>query len=114
MVVGLVTVLTGIQMIVTAPISLIISLIAIWGIFLIVLFKVKKRQKLLESLGYKMKYVKLGSTGLEVSKLCLGCMGFGEPSRGRELWSLDERHSREIIKRALDLLEINFLKSIKL
>lgn len=35
-----------------------------------------------------MKYVKLGNTGLEVSKLCLGCMGFGEPGRGREEWSL--------------------------
>jgi len=31
-----------------------------------------------------MKYVKLGNTGLEVSKSCLGCMGFGEPGRGRE------------------------------
>jgi len=54
-----------------------------------------------------MKYVKLGNTGLEVSKLCLGCMGFGEPGRGREQWSLDEEHSREIIKRALEL-GINF------
>jgi len=54
-----------------------------------------------------MKYVKLGNTGLDVSRLCLGCMGFGDPQRGREEWSLDEEHSREIIKRALEL-GINF------
>ncbi|MHC1681442.1 MAG: aldo/keto reductase [Clostridiaceae bacterium] len=54
-----------------------------------------------------MEYVKLGNTGLEVSRLCLGCMGFGEPGRGREKWSLDEEQSREIIKRALEL-GINF------
>lgn len=62
---------------------------------------------LLESEEKEMKYVKLGNTGLEVSKLCLGCMGFGEPGRGREQWSLGEEHSREIIKRALEL-GINF------
>ena len=49
-----------------------------------------------------MKYIKLGNTGLEVSKLCLGCMGFGEPGRGREEWSLNEEESRKIIKHALD------------
>ena len=54
-----------------------------------------------------MKYVKLGNTGLEVSRLCLGCMSFGEPTRGIAPWSLDEEKSREIIKRALEL-GINF------
>ena len=54
-----------------------------------------------------MKYVKLGNTGLEVSRLCLGCMSFGEPTRGIAPWSLDEEKSREIIKRALQL-GINF------
>jgi len=54
-----------------------------------------------------VKYVKFGNTGLEVSKLCLGCMGFGEPGRGREEWSLNEEESRKIIKRALEL-GINF------
>jgi len=54
-----------------------------------------------------MDYVKLGSTGLDVSRLCLGCMTFGEPSRGAHSWTLDDEKSRPIIKRALDL-GINF------
>jgi 1-deoxyxylulose-5-phosphate synthase len=49
-----------------------------------------------------MDYVKLGRTGLEVSRICLGCMSFGEPERGNHLWSLKEDESRPIIKRALD------------
>lgn len=55
-----------------------------------------------------MEYTKLGNTGLEVSKLCLGCMSFGDASRGfHSGWLLDEEASRVIIKRALDL-GINF------
>lgn len=54
-----------------------------------------------------MDYVKLGKTGLDVSRLCLGCMSFGVPERGMAPWSLDEEHSRPIIKRALEL-GINF------
>ncbi len=54
-----------------------------------------------------MEYVKLGNTGLDVSKICLGCMSFGEPERGYPSWSLDEEKSREVIKKALDL-GINF------
>lgn len=54
-----------------------------------------------------MKYVKLGNTGLDVSRLCLGCMGFGEPGRGFHEWVLNEENSRPIIKKALDL-GINF------
>lgn len=54
-----------------------------------------------------MQYVKLGNTGLEVSRLCLGCMSFGEPGRGFHQWVLDEEHSRPIIKKALEL-GINF------
>ncbi|MGZ4590377.1 MAG: aldo/keto reductase [Actinomycetes bacterium] len=50
-----------------------------------------------------MKYVKLGGTGLEVSRICLGCMTYGEPARGGHPWSLDEAASRPLIKQALDL-----------
>lgn len=60
-----------------------------------------------------MEYVKLGNTGMDVSKLCLGCMGFGEPNRGREKWSLDEAESREILKKSLDL-GINFFDTANL
>ncbi|MGW9026773.1 aldo/keto reductase [Streptomyces sp. NPDC055722] len=49
-----------------------------------------------------MEYVKLGSTGLEVSRICLGCMSFGIPDRGGHTWSLDEEASRPLIRRALD------------
>jgi aryl-alcohol dehydrogenase (NADP+) len=54
-----------------------------------------------------MKYVKLGRTGLDVSVLCLGCMSFGEPSRGTHPWTLDEERSRPIIRQALEA-GINF------
>src|SRR6267142_1724220 len=54
-----------------------------------------------------MKYVNLGSTGLQVSKLCLGCMTFGVPERGDHPWTLPEPESRQLIRRALDL-GINF------
>ncbi|MFF4211340.1 aldo/keto reductase [Streptomyces sp. NPDC001796] len=49
-----------------------------------------------------MQYVKLGSTGLEVSRICLGCMSFGLPDRGTHTWTLDEEASRPLIRRALD------------
>lgn len=54
-----------------------------------------------------MRYVKLGTTGLDVSAVCLGCMSYGEPSQGNHPWSLDEESSRPFIKRALEL-GINF------
>ncbi|WNQ11174.1 aldo/keto reductase [Paenibacillus aurantius] len=54
-----------------------------------------------------MEYVKLGKTGLEVSRLCLGCMSYGVPDRGPHPWSLDEEQSRPFIRRALEL-GINF------
>ncbi len=54
-----------------------------------------------------MDYVKLGRTGLEVSRLCLGCMSFGEPERGSHAWTLPETESRPLIRMALDL-GINF------
>src|SRR5882672_8623625 len=54
-----------------------------------------------------MKYVKLGRTGLDVSRICLGCMSYGEPQRGAHPWTLGEAKSRPFLKRALDL-GINF------
>ncbi len=54
-----------------------------------------------------MDYVNLGRTGLKVSRLCLGCMTYGEPDRGNHAWTLPETESRPFIKRALDL-GINF------
>ncbi len=55
-----------------------------------------------------MEYGKLGSTGLEISRLCLGCMSFGEPGRGAHPWSLGEEAARPIIRQALEA-GINFL-----
>ena len=55
-----------------------------------------------------MDYTKLGATGLDVSRLCLGCMSFGAPDRGNHTWTLSEEHSRPLIKQALEL-GINFL-----
>jgi aryl-alcohol dehydrogenase-like predicted oxidoreductase len=49
-----------------------------------------------------MDYVKLGSTGLEVSRVCLGCMSFGEPSRGGHPWSLPAEEARPFIRHALE------------
>jgi len=49
-----------------------------------------------------MDYVKLGSTGLEVSRLCLGCMTFGIGARGHTPWSLDEEASRPLLRQAVD------------
>jgi aryl-alcohol dehydrogenase-like predicted oxidoreductase len=49
-----------------------------------------------------MRYVKLGNTGLEVSRICLGCMSFGEPGRGPHDWTLGEEDSRALIRQALD------------
>lgn len=54
-----------------------------------------------------MNYVKFGNTGLDVSPLCLGTMGFGDPNSGFHEWVLEEADSREVIKKALDL-GINF------
>ncbi|MBQ4249183.1 MAG: aldo/keto reductase, partial [Clostridia bacterium] len=54
-----------------------------------------------------MKYTRLGSSDLSVSRICMGCMGFGDPGRGQHSWTLGEQQSREIIKRGLDL-GVNF------
>ncbi|WP_411348746.1 aldo/keto reductase [Paenibacillus sp. WLX2291] len=54
-----------------------------------------------------MEYVKLGRTGLEVSRLCLGCMSYGVPERGTHPWTIDEEESRPFIRQALEM-GINF------
>jgi 1-deoxyxylulose-5-phosphate synthase len=54
-----------------------------------------------------MEYTKLGYTGVDVSRICLGCMTYGAPERGHHLWSLDEEPSRPFIRRALEM-GINF------
>ncbi|KGH46042.1 alcohol dehydrogenase [Modestobacter caceresii] len=48
-----------------------------------------------------MEYTRLGSTGLQVSRLCLGMMSFGDPARGGHPWSLPEEESRAVIEKAL-------------
>jgi aryl-alcohol dehydrogenase-like predicted oxidoreductase len=55
-----------------------------------------------------MQYGKLGTTGLDVSAICLGCMSFGVSDRGNHEWTLDEDSSRQLIKQALDA-GINFV-----
>ena len=54
-----------------------------------------------------MEYTKLGQSDLTVSRICMGCMGFGDPASGQHSWTVDEAHSREIIKRGLEL-GVNF------
>ena len=53
-----------------------------------------------------MEYIRLGSTGMKVSRICLGCMSYGQPGKASS-WELDEETSRPFIKRALEL-GINF------
>ena len=54
-----------------------------------------------------MQYTKLGNSELKVSRICMGCMGFGDAGNGQHSWTLDEEHSREIIKHGLEL-GVNF------
>lgn len=49
-----------------------------------------------------MKYTKLGNSDLKVSKVCMGCMGFGDPANGVHTWTLSEKESLEVIKNGLD------------
>lgn len=55
-----------------------------------------------------MDYVKLGNTGMDVSRIALGCMSYGAPSRGNHPWSMPEEPSRELIRQALEM-GVNFL-----
>lgn len=54
-----------------------------------------------------MEYVKLGHSDLSVSRICLGCMGFGDPTIGQHSWTIGEEPTREIIRRSLEL-GVNF------
>ena len=54
-----------------------------------------------------MEYVRLGNSDLKVSRICMGCMGFGDASSGQHSWTLNEDDSKAIIKRGLEL-GINF------
>ena len=54
-----------------------------------------------------MEFVKLGNSDLNVSRICLGCMGFGDAATGQHSWTLGEEDSRKIIKHALEL-GVNF------
>ena len=54
-----------------------------------------------------MEYRKLGNSDLMVSAICMGCMGFGDPHNGQHSWTLDEKKSREIIQKGLEL-GVNF------
>ncbi len=49
-----------------------------------------------------MQYTKLGNSNLNVSRICMGCMGFGDAGNGQHTWTVDEAQSREIIKRGLE------------
>lgn len=60
-----------------------------------------------------MQYMKLGHSGLDVSPVCIGCMGFGDPSRGHPAWSLDEEGSRSLIQHAVEV-GINFFDTANL
>ena len=54
-----------------------------------------------------MQYTKLGNSDLQVSRICMGCMGFGDAQNGQHTWTVNEKKSREIIKRGLEL-GVNF------
>lgn len=54
-----------------------------------------------------MDYIALGNTGLQVSRICLGCMSYGEPARGNQPWSLDKESATPFFRQALDA-GINF------
>lgn len=54
-----------------------------------------------------MEYIKLGNSDVNVSRICMGCMGFGDPTRGQHIWTLDESQTRNIIEQGLKAV-INF------
>jgi aryl-alcohol dehydrogenase-like predicted oxidoreductase len=60
-----------------------------------------------------MQYKKLGHTGLDVSPICIGCMGFGDPSRGYPAWALGEEASGPLIRHAIEA-GINFFDTANL
>jgi len=59
-----------------------------------------------------MKYKSLGKTGLRVSRICFGCMSFGDPAKGRHTWVVNEQEGRAMIQKALEA-GINFFDTAK-
>ena len=49
-----------------------------------------------------MEYTQLGNSDLNVSRICMGCMGFGDAKNGQHTWPVDAEHSRDIIRRGLE------------
>ena len=49
-----------------------------------------------------MQYTKLGNSDLNVSRICMGCMGFGDAANGKHTWTIDEAHTREIVRQGLE------------
>lgn len=49
-----------------------------------------------------MQYTKLGNSDLNVSRICMGCMGFGDAANGQHTWTIDEAHTREIVRQGLE------------
>lgn len=60
-----------------------------------------------------MNNIKLGHSGLEVSPICIGCMGFGDPAKGYPSWALGEEKSRVLIKHAIEA-GLNFFDTANL
>lgn len=60
-----------------------------------------------------MEYIKFGNSGLEVSPVCIGCMGFGDPSKGHPTWALGEEKARDVIRYAIEV-GINFFDTANL
>lgn len=54
-----------------------------------------------------MEQIKLGNSDLMVSRICMGCMGFGDAANGQHTWTIDEAHTREIVRQGLEY-GINF------
>src|SRR6476619_2278617 len=63
--------------------------------------------RMMERENALVEYTKLGNTGMDVSRICLGCMGFGDAEHWVHKWVLNEENSRPIIKKALEM-GINF------
>ena len=59
-----------------------------------------------------MEYVTLGKSDLKVSRICMGCMGFGNAQTGQHSWTVDEETSKAIIKRGLELIRQEQVKNI--
>lgn len=49
-----------------------------------------------------MEYIKLGNTDIEISRLCMGCMSFGDPASNMHAWTLNPEETEKIIKKSLD------------